>query len=231
MQYVMQHPAQGFQGYGQPVPVPAPQPVMPQPAMLQPQYGQYGQPVQQQPPPWIPNPLVAAVLEGQRRQTAAIVQTIAQTFGVRLDRNEETAWQTFDTTPVVVPFPATRFQAIMSVGQEADFVATGIVAQITDGATPPVLIVPQNLRFQIVDGSTNRQLMRSAIPLGFISVSETGTPAGARPWFLPKPRIFSRNSNVLWLFDNVGGAQVEVDVALFGYRIYDQRALDLTSMN
>jgi hypothetical protein len=185
----------------------------------------------QQPPQWMPNPLVAAVLEGQRRQTAAVAQTIAQTFGVRLDRNEETAWLTFDTTPLVLPFPAAQFQGIMSVGQEADFVGTGIVAQITDGATPPVLVVPQNVRFRIVDGSTNRQLMRATIPLGFVSTSETGAPAGSRPWFLPKPRIFSRNSNVLWLLDNVGGAQVEVDVAIFGYRIYDQRALDLTSMN
>ena len=188
-------------------------------------------PVPMQAPQWVPNPDVQAIMQGQRQQSAAIAQTIAQTFGVRLDRNEETAWLTFDTTPQVIPFPSTRLQLSMSVGQEADFVATGVVAQITDGATPPVLITPQGLRFQIVDGSTNRQLMRAAIPFGFLSVSETGTPAGARPWFLPKPRIFSRNSNVLWLIDNVQGAQVELDVAFFGYRIYDQRALDLTSMN
>lgn len=201
-----------YHGYGAPQPY-AP-PVAPQGA-----------------PGWIPNPQVQAILDGQRRQSAAMAQTIAQTFGVRLDRNEETAWLTFDTTPAVIPFPATRFQVIQSVGQEADFVATGVVAQITDGATPPVLIDPQAIRFQIVDGSTNRQLMRAAIPLGFVSVSVAESAAGSRPWFLPKPRIFSRNSNVLWLFDNVQGAQVEVDVAFFGYRIYDQRALDLTSMN
>lgn len=224
MRYAMMHPGQAY-GYGQAIPAPMAVPAAPaQPMAYAPGPGQ-------QAPAWMPNPLVAAVLEGQRRQTAAIAQTISQTFGVRLDRNEETAWLTFDTTPAVIPFPATRFQVVQSVGQEADFVATGVVAQITDGATPPVLVTPQGLRFQIVDGSTNRQLMRAAIPMGFVSTSETGAPAGSRPWFLPKPRIFSRNSNVLWLFDNVQGAQVEVDVAFFGYRIYDQRALDLTSLH
>ena len=207
-------PAFGYApaGYGQPQPMPT----APQRAAA---------------PGFMPDQMVGAILNGQRRQSAAMAQTIQQTFGVRLDRNEETAWLTFDTTPLVVPFPATRFQGTMSVGQEADFVATGVVAQITDGATPPVLIPGQGLRFQIVDGSTNRQLMRSAIPLGFVSTSEAGAPAGSRPWFLPKPRIFSRNSNVLVLLDNVQGAQVELDWAWFGYRIYDQRALDLTSLN
>lgn len=230
MRYAMMHPAQAmpqmarpvaFQGYGQ-------APAMPMPTQQYPV--QVPQP-QAPPPAWVPDPMVAAVLEGQRRQTAAVVQTIAQTFGVRLDRNEETAWLTFDTTPLVVPFPAVRFQGIMSVGQEADFVATGVVVQITDGATPPVLVAPQSLRFQIVDGSTNRQLMRAAIPMSAVSVSTATTPAGSRPWFLPKPRIFSRNSNVALLIDNVQGAQVELDFVFFGYRIYDQRALDLTSFH
>ncbi|MDP3910550.1 MAG: hypothetical protein Q8Q14_09155 [Gemmatimonadales bacterium] len=209
------------------------------PVAMYPQHYGYGQPpappmaarMQAPPPAWVPDPMVGAVLEGMRRQTAAVAQIIVQTFGVRFDRNEETAWLTFGITPAVIPFPATRFQVVQSIGQEADFVATGAVAQITDGATPPVLIPGQGLRFQIVDGSTNRQLMRAALPLGFISVSDTDHPAGSRPWFLPKPRIFSRNSNVLWLFDNVQGVEVEVDVAFFGYRIYDARALDLTSMH
>jgi hypothetical protein len=174
-----------------------------------------------------------AVMEGMRRMAAAVIQEIRNIYGIRLDRNEEAAWLTFDTTPLVVGFPGTNVRGIMSVGQEADFVATGIVCQAVESpvANPPVLIDPQSMRFQIVDGSTNRQLQRAAMPLSFLSVTSGAAaenPAGSRPYFLSKPRIFSRNSNVIWLLDNLHGGDAALDVAFFGYRIYDQDALDLT---
>jgi hypothetical protein len=175
----------------------------------------------------------SAVMEGMRRMAAAVIQEIRNIYGIRLDRNEEAAWLTFDTAPLVVGSPGTNVRGIMSVGQEADFVATGIVCQVTESpvAAPPVLIPGEALRFQIIDGSTNRQLQRSSMPLSFLSVTGGAAgenPAGSRPYFLSKPRIFSRNSNVIWLLDNNAGVDAAVDIALFGYRIYDQDALDLT---
>lgn len=176
-------------------------------------------------PPFAPgeHPL----LGGIRQLAAAVTQELAQLFGVRLDRNEETAWLTFQTTPAVIGAGAVANRQIMQVGQEADFVAVGACVFVSNGATPPI-VQPNALRFQIIDGSTNRQFMRATIPISFLSETLGGASAGSRPWFLPKPRIFSRNSNVIWLFDNVNAAQVSVDVAFFGYRIYDQDALDLT---
>ena len=213
--------------YMQPGQMPQMNPYLAMPPMLR----GWGQPPMA-PPMMMPQqpqqiPPGAFMVDGLRQIAAAVTQELSQLFGVRLDRNEETAWLVFQTTPVVIPTGAVGSRQIMQVGQEADFVAVGAVVQETNGGTPPV-ILPNALRFQIVDGSTNRQLMRAAIPISFLSETVAGQSAGSLPWFLPKPRIFSRNSNVIWLFDNVQGAPVTLDVALFGYRIYDQDALDLT---
>lgn len=196
-----------------------------QPYMVPPGYGApQGAPA----PGFVSDPMLQQILENQNRNSAAMAQQLAQIFGVRLDRNEETAWLVFDTTPVALALGAANQRAVMSVGQEADFVATGLVVQVTDGAAPPVM-APNGLRLRITDGSTGRTLMRNAIPANFLSVSQAVNSAGSRPWFLPKPRIFSRNSNVVFELTNVQGAAIEVDIAWFGYRIYDARALDLTS--
>jgi hypothetical protein len=159
---------------------------------------------------------------------ASINENIRQLFGVRLDRNEEFAWLVPDVTPTAVVGGATGQRIVFTVGQESDFVATGIVAQADDQGTPPTLL--QNaFRFQIRDGSTNRELQRNPLPQGFVSTSVPGfQAAGSAPFFLPKPRIFSRNSNVILTVDNVHGANINIDWAFFGYRIYDVDALDLT---
>jgi len=198
-----------------------------QPYMIPPGYGA-PQGVSNGAPGFVSDPMLQQILQNQNRNSAALAQQRAQVFGVRLDRNEETAWLTFDTVPVALGIGANSQRAVMSVGQEADFVATGLLVQVTDGATPPVMI-PNGLRLLITDGSTGRQLMRNPIPANFLSVAQAAGSAGARPWFLPKPRIFSRNSNVIFELTNVQGAAIEVDCAWFGYRIYDARALDLTS--
>jgi hypothetical protein len=167
-------------------------------------------------------------LQGMRDMAVAINENIRQIFGVRLDRNEEFAWLTFDTTPLTAVAGSTNVRGVMSVGQEADFVATGIVCSADLQDTPPTLVASA-FRYQIRDGSTNRELQRSALPQGFLASSVPGfSTAGSQPFFLPKPRIFSRNSNVIWLFDNTQGANINIDVAFFGYRIYDIDALDLT---
>lgn len=183
------------------------------------QYGNYGQQQQQ---------MVMPPMAGIDRLAASINENLRQLLGVRLDRNEETAWLTPDTTPTAMVAGATGQRMIFTVGQEADFVATGIVVQADDQASPPVLL--QNaFRWAIRDGSTNRELQRADMPQGFLATSVAGfVAAGSQPFFLSKPRIFSRNSNVIVTLDNVQGANINVDWAFFGYRIYDVDALDLT---
>lgn len=186
-------------------------------------------PAQNGAPAFVPDQMVGTVMEGMRRTAGAIIQELRNLYGIRLDRNEETAWLTFQTTPQLVTGGSANVRGIMQVGQEADFVATGCVVQVqTSPPTTPPTLAPTGLRYAIVDGSTNRQLQRSSMPIGFLATEQPGASAGSRPWFLPKPRIFSRNSNVIWLLDNVQGADVVADIAFFGYRIYDQDALDLT---
>jgi hypothetical protein len=176
------------------------------------------------PPEWAGDPL----LGGLQMLAGSINENIRQLFGVRLDRNEEFAWLTFDTTPLTVVTGATNVRGIMTVGQESDFVAVGIVARAVDPtATPPVALA-EAFRYLIRDGSTNRELQRNNLPGSFLGLSTSARPAGTAPMFLPKPRIFSRNSNVIWLLDNNQGINIAVDIAFFGYRIYDVDALDLT---
>jgi len=190
----------------------------------------FGQPMAAVAPAAPPPAFVQAqqmMLDQIRGLAAAVTQEIAQLFGVRLDRNEETAWLTLENPPVLIASGAVNSRQILSVGQEADFVAVGLLLHVTDNAAPPV-VTPNSIRLQIVDGSTNRQLMRAQIPASFLSETVAGATAGSRPWFLPKPRIFSRNSNVIFLINNIAGADRRVDISFFGYRIYDVGALDLT---
>lgn len=175
-------------------------------------------------PPQHAVPLVPAL----QQLAGSINENIRQIFGIRLDRNEEFAFLTPDTTPTAVLAGATGQRIIFTVGQESDFVATGIVCSADLQDTPPTLVT-NAFRFQIRDGSTNRELQRSSLPQGFVAASVPGfSTAGSQPFFLPKPRIFSRNSNVILIVDNVQGANINLDWSFFGYRIYDIDALDLT---
>lgn len=194
-----------------------------------PMLGGYGQAPMQVPPAFVQQQanLQQMVMDQMRGLAGAVTQELAQLFGMRLDRNEEAAWLTLETPPVLVLNGAVNNRQIMSVGQEADFVAVGLLVHVTDNAAPPV-VTPNSIRLQLIDGSTNRQLMRAQIPVSFLSETVAGASAGSRPWFLPKPRIFSRNSNVIFLINNIAVADRRVDLSFFGYRIYDVGALDLT---
>lgn len=170
------------------------------------------------------------ILSGFSQMAGAINENIRQLFGVRLDRNEEFSWLNFDTTPFVLAAGATNVPATMTIGQEADFIATGVVAYVADSATPETP-VPNAIRFSIRDGSTGRFFQRQSNHISVLGETVAGASAGSRPWFLPKPRIFSRNSQVTWILTNLlGGTALNVDIAFVGYKIFDIDALDLTKV-
>lgn len=171
----------------------------------------------------------AAILGGFQQMAGAINENIRQLFGVRLDRNEEFSWLTFDTTPFVLGALAVGAPAVMTVGQEADFIATAVVVYVATAAAPTVP-TPNILRYEIRDGSTGRDFARQTLHISMLGETVAGASAGSRPLFLTKPRIFSRNSQVTWRLTNLTGTISNVDLAFFGYKIFDVDALDLTKI-
>jgi hypothetical protein len=169
------------------------------------------------------------VLEGFARMAGSINENIRQLFGVRLDRNEEFSWLVFDTTPAALAGSVTDSPFTMTVGQEADFVATAVVAYVATTAAPTTP-TPNILRFSIRDGSTGRDFSRQSLHISFLGETVGGASAGSRPLFLTKPRIFSRNSQVTWRLTNLTATPSNVDIAFFGYKVFDVDALDLTKI-
>lgn len=103
--------------------------------------------------------------------------------------------------------------ATVRIGQEADFVAEKIVADHVPFAEPYVV--------QIFDNATNRAL--SNIPIRNDNLVGTGE----RPRII-KPRLFRRNSDLSFVFTNVGVNPITVlQLVLCGYKIFDPCSLNL----
>lgn len=175
---------------------------------------------------------VAAMLGGFQELAAQINENIRQLFGTRLDRNEEFAFLPLIDPPLAVAAGAVNIRGTCTVGQEADYVAVAIMAMANaDPAPTPPVPMPHAFRFHIIDGSTGRELQSEALPAAFIGAAAAGVSApGQLPLFLPKPRIFSRNSQVFIDFDNTQGVNILIDWTFLGYRIYDVDSLDLTQV-
>lgn len=172
-------------------------------------------------------PVVNTLLKGFKHLSTSITNEMNELLGVNLDRDEEFFYLDFATTPLRVTGAATDVQGTMTVGTEGDFVAVAVMSQAATVATPPVP-VENGIRFSIRDGGTGRDLVRTKQPLGFAGQGVVGRPASASPLFLPKPRFFGRTTQVFVRFDNVQGADLDVDFVFFGYRIFDANQLDLT---
>jgi hypothetical protein len=172
-------------------------------------------------------PIVNSLLAGFKHLSVSITNEMNELLGVNLDRDEELFYLDFAAVPLAVVAGAVDTVGTMTVGTEGDFVATALMMQATDQATPPAL--RQNaVRFTIRDGGTGRDLMNNKQPIGFGGEGVIGRPASASPLFLPKPRFFGRTTQVFFRFDSTDAVDVDVDAVFFGYRIFDANQLDLT---
>jgi len=172
-------------------------------------------------------PTVNALLMGFKHMSGTILNQLTELFGVNLNRDEEFFYLDFQTTPLRVLNGAIDTVGTMTVGTEGDFVAVALMMQAASVATPPV-IQPNAIRFSIRDGGTGREFMRNKQPGTFGGQGLAVYPASAAAIFLPKPRFFARTTQVFFRFDNVNGADVDVDCVFMGYRIFDANQLDLT---
>ena len=172
-------------------------------------------------------PIVNALLMGFKHMAGSIVNALEELLGVNLDRDEEFFYLDAAVSPTVVAAAAVDTLGTYTVGTEGDFVAVAMLAQAATVATPPV-IVPNSIRVTLRDGGTGREFMRNAQPLTFLGQGVATYPASAAALFLPKPRFFARTTQVFARFTSVDVANLNVDLAFFGYRIFDANQLDLT---
>lgn len=172
-------------------------------------------------------PIVNALLMGFKHMAGSIVNALEELLGVNLDRDEEFFYLDAAVAPTRVVAAAADTLATYTVGTEGDFIAVAMLAQAATVATPPV-IVPNSIRVSLRDGGTGREFMRNTQPLTFLGQGVATYPAAAAALFLPKPRFFARTTQVFARFTSVDAVDLDVDLAFFGYRIFDANQLDLT---
>ena len=163
------------------------------------------------------------------RLASRIVTSLHNLFGYQYHQNQEFYIYTTTTSPIsLAAAVGSTAQGTVEITQEADFVATKIISFARDATDPDAGAntegtTGQPFEVRLIDGSTDRQMMNNFQH----SLNVVGT--AQRPGILPKARLFTRNSNITVEFRSLGTPQItEIFFALWGYKIYDLAALDLT---
>jgi len=114
--------------------------------------------------------------------------------------------------------------ATIQISQEADFIASRLVYIGVTAAgviMPPQTATGPSVTCLITDGATDRQLSNVQLHLDTMG----GTGSRSVPWV--KNRLFRRNSTINFAFTNRQAVATTLWLTLWGYKIYDQNALDL----
>jgi hypothetical protein len=149
-------------------------------------------------------------------------QTLLNLFGVKLSRNEEPGWLTFDNPGrVVLATGATAQNGNMTVDSTYDFIAAGVatVAHIVGDARA----WDRPFRWDVQVSSNDRHLTNFPAHSDFLG----GRHQDGFLWF-PKLAYLARNSTVVWTLDSLSSDNLWVYCAFVGYRIYDESLQDLT---
>ncbi len=172
------------------------------------------------------NQLEQAIIKGFNIVGEEVSGAIRRTFGTHLDNAEETHYLVLidadnQGNGFITLGAAGVGNGFFSIGADSDFVAVAIMSAsplLSDLAS-----ANQPFTFILRDGSTDRDFSNEQIH----SALSTGT--GQDPFYFPKPRIFSRNSDIRADLTNLMGVSIKVYMALLGYKIYDDTQLDLTA--
>lgn len=150
-----------------------------------------------------------------------IIGAFARIFGSLASRNEEIYWYRIQVTlGNTIGDGATD---TVTITQEADFVATKIM-QVTLDDTTGVIDADPSWEATLKDGSTDRELMNEPVHVSDLA----GT--AQRPLIAPKNRLFRRNSAIksTWSQLKAPANPQLISLFFFGYKIFDEAALNLT---
>jgi hypothetical protein len=193
-----------------------------------------------------------AELRAVDRISYKITETLHRLFGFQYARNEEFYTYRFQgtLTPSGGTTPAGSLTGTVRITQEADFVLTKMAASTRFsgasasgglGHNSTIVRVGDlftvNNQWQLLDnpwtvkltdGSNDRVLMSDPVDARLLMGD------GYLPFILPRPRLIQRNSNIsieiASLYDEgVTDVALRVEIAFIGWKVFDTRALDLTT--
>lgn len=156
-----------------------------------------------------------------------VVGALGRIFGSLAGKDEETYWynivsedgQGFVDLAATIGDLAT---ANIEITQEADFVATRFTAVSVNPANGvPFAVDTQSFRVNVRDGSTDRNLMNNQVHIENLA----GNARRSVPY--TKNRLFRRNSNIAFDFTNQIATATRIFLTIWGYKIFDEAALDL----
>lgn len=167
-----------------------------------------------------------------------IVDALNQLFGFQYTSNAEhyeygVTIRTGSTDAI-----GTSYNAQVSITQEADFIATRLNANARIAGTGVIIgmssanagaagdLPDAPFTLQIVEGSNDRQLHNQAI-----DASIGYSTYGGLPGIWARPRLFARNTIITYTLTSLKlpAAAWDYRIVLIGWKIYDARALNLTS--
>jgi len=171
-----------------------------------------------------------AMIQGMDRLGFKLVGAMARIFGSLAAKDEETYWYGIrsadgngfvDLTAVI----GNTDTASVEITQEADFVGTRILMMSVNPTTGAIL-APQvaggpSFTVTIRDGSSDRQLVQYPIHAELVA----GTAQRSVPF--TKNRLFRRNSTVFFDYVNLQAVATRIYMAIQGFKVFDESALDL----
>lgn len=184
------------------------------------------------------------VLQGMSLLGDRLTKKLHELFGLQYARNAEHYIYEVTQTTGTADAAGTTYNAAIRITQEADFVATRLqittrIVSVGTGVVGALVGVSNNqqvagdwpdapLTLQIVDGSTDRQLHSESID----AFGAYGTQGGL-PGVWARPRLFARNTTLSLRLTSLKAVPASTvwayRIQLIGWKIYDARALDLTT--
>lgn len=179
--------------------------------------------------------LIAAIQEGFDRFAKTTYAGLARIFGSLAGRNEEPfvyclrgGTQGGDGYLNMAATIGTVATGTIHIGQDADFIASSVHAFAVTTSTgvpmPPQLTTGPSYSVMMKNLSTDRSFMN--VPCH----NENVAGNAARDTWFTKNWLLRRNSDVQVTLTNLQAVATQVWVAIWGYKIFDAQALDLTGV-
>lgn len=170
-------------------------------------------------------PEAAAIIEAGDRFAFKVLGGLGRIFGSLAAKNEEAYWYAVkgDNTGYIdlaASIGATA-NGTIEITQEADFVANRITVATVNPADGTIL-ANTSWTSKWKDGGSDRDMM----PFPLHNEALLGTGQRCVPF--TKNRLFRRNSTITIDFSNRQAVATRIYLAVWGYKIYDTKALDLT---
>jgi hypothetical protein len=161
-------------------------------------------------------------IQGIDRLGYKIVGALGRIFGSLAARDEEEFKYGIGTDGYVDLAAAigSVAQGTIRITQEADFVATRFMQQCVNSSTGAMINTASYVA-RVTDGGSDRDQMNVPIHVNCLcGFAQLSVPHS-------KNRLYRRNSTITVRFTNLTATAYRIYFAIWGYKVYDEAALDL----